>query len=197
MLFLKRHAFYNRPGKDDDMTRLKRYLYIVLCMLISIQLVSCGTILYPERRGQREGQVDVAVVLMDGIGLFFFIIPGVIAFAVDFSTGAIYLPSGRHSGRSRADLDSFPDGKTREVKVDPKKLNAKTISRILAEQTGYAVRLDDPALIVVKAEEPVNVDLELARLTAEQYGRAGRPESSMPLLISRRDRNAPSHPINP
>jgi hypothetical protein len=197
MLFLKRTEFYDAAGKEGRMIRLKRYLYVAFCALISLQLVSCGTILYPERRGQREGQVDVAVVLMDGIGLFFFIIPGVIAFAVDFSTGAIYLPSGKHSRRSRADLHSFSDEKARVVNVDPRKLNADTIARILADNTEYPVRLDDPALVVVKAKEPVDVDQELARLTAEQYGQAGHSDSSMPILISKRERNASSHSMNP
>ena len=32
------------------------------------------------------------MAVLDGIGLLFFIIPGVIAFAVDFSNGTIYLP---------------------------------------------------------------------------------------------------------
>ena len=32
------------------------------------------------------------MVLLDGLGLLLFFIPGVVAFAVDFATGAIYLP---------------------------------------------------------------------------------------------------------
>jgi hypothetical protein len=52
----------------------------------------CGTILYPERRGQPVGRLDWGVVLLDGLGLLLFFIPGVVAFAVDFATGAIYLP---------------------------------------------------------------------------------------------------------
>ena len=60
-------------------------------------LSGCGTILYPNRRGQSRGRIDVGVALLDALGLLFFIIPGVIAFAVDFSTGAIYLPHSRHA----------------------------------------------------------------------------------------------------
>ncbi len=59
-------------------------------------LTACGTILYPERKGQTQGQIDPAVLALDGIGLLFYLIPGVIAFAVDFSNGTIYLPHGRH-----------------------------------------------------------------------------------------------------
>ena len=57
-------------------------------------LVGCGTILHPERRGQRAGNLDCGVILLDGLGLLLFFVPGVIAFAVDFGTGAIYLPEG-------------------------------------------------------------------------------------------------------
>ncbi|MGQ9427575.1 hypothetical protein ACXYTJ_16770 [Gilvimarinus sp. F26214L] len=54
----------------------------------------CGYFLYPERVGQSGGRVDPAVLVLDAAGLLFGIIPGVIAFAVDLSTGAIYLPPG-------------------------------------------------------------------------------------------------------
>ena len=50
--------------------------------------------MYPERRGQRTGTLDPGIVLLDGLGLLLFFVPGVIAFAVDFATGAIYLPEG-------------------------------------------------------------------------------------------------------
>src|SRR5699024_221691 len=62
-----------------------------------LELAVCGTIIYPERRGQASCKIDPAVVIMDGIGLLFWAIPGLVAFAVDFATGAIYSPSGRFS----------------------------------------------------------------------------------------------------
>lgn len=53
----------------------------------------CGSILHPERCGQpHSNQIDWKVVALDGLGLILFFVPGVIAFAVDFYTGAIYLP---------------------------------------------------------------------------------------------------------
>jgi hypothetical protein len=58
-------------------------------------LAGCGTIMYPERRHQpRSHQIDWKVAALDGLGLLLFFIPGVIAFVVDFYTGAIYLPAG-------------------------------------------------------------------------------------------------------
>lgn len=95
------------------------------------QLVACGTILHPERKGQRGGQIDPAIALFDAIGLLFFFIPGVIAFAVDFSNGTIYLPGGRHSSLSDEELQQVaPDGK-----LDEKKLAAILRAKGLLEQT--------------------------------------------------------------
>jgi hypothetical protein len=58
-------------------------------------LSGCGTIFYPERRGQPAGMLDWKVVALDAVGLLFFFVPGVIAFAVDFNNGTIYLPPGQ------------------------------------------------------------------------------------------------------
>ena len=54
-------------------------LRIFICAVLTLQLVGCGTLMYPERRGQREGRIDAGVAILDGLGLLFGIIPGVIA----------------------------------------------------------------------------------------------------------------------
>ncbi len=59
------------------------------CALLS---TGCGTVFHPERRGQPAGSLDWKIVALDALGLVLFLIPGIIAFAVDFHTGAIYLP---------------------------------------------------------------------------------------------------------
>ena len=69
---------------------------ITIIILVSYLITSCGTIIYPERRGTKSGRIDPGVAILDGLGLLLFIIPGVIAFAVDFSTGCIYI-----GGRSK------------------------------------------------------------------------------------------------
>lgn len=56
-------------------------------------LSGCGTIFYPENRG-KTSKINVTVAALDGVGLLFFFVPGVIAYAVDFTTGAIYLSGG-------------------------------------------------------------------------------------------------------
>ena len=56
-------------------------------------LTGCGTLLHSERVGQPHSRdIDWKIVALDGLGLLFFFVPGVVAFAVDFYTGAIYLP---------------------------------------------------------------------------------------------------------
>ena len=113
--------------------KIMKTLSVLVCAVLIVQLAGCGTIMYPDRRGQKTGSLDVGVVLLDGIGLLFFLIPGVIAYAVDFSTGAIYLP-----GTSRGSLD-LKDIK--QVKFDPKHYTDATIEKIVKEETGHAVKL--------------------------------------------------------
>ena len=56
-------------------------------------LSGCGTLMYRERVHQPHSrEIDWSVAAMNGLGLLFFFVPGVVAFAVDFYTGAIYLP---------------------------------------------------------------------------------------------------------
>jgi len=124
--------------------KLVKTLYALVCAVLIIQLAGCGTIMYPERRGQRSGRIDVGVAVMDGICLLFFIIPGVIAYAVDFSNGTIYLP-----GTSRGSLD-LKDIK--QVKFDPKHYTNATIEKIIKEETGYAVKLNQDNMKISRLE---------------------------------------------
>ncbi len=149
-----------------------------LCVILAFQLVSCGTLLYPERRGQTSGRLDPAVVLMDTIGLFFFVIPGVIAFAVDIYTGCIYLPGG-HSDRGVTDrLKQMLGGNTKTaidgllvIQTDPRALDLRVIAAIVSEETGHVIRPDDPRLIVKKAAEGAEMTRALRRLNAMDEAR--------------------------
>ncbi|MGO4998635.1 hypothetical protein [Oceanisphaera sp. W20_SRM_FM3] len=102
---------------------------LLLAGLLTSQLAGCGTVFYPERKGQQSGSIDPVVAIANGVGLLFFILPGVIAFAVDFNNGAIYLPGGK-----RAELT--PD-------LTPERLNeqlyANTGQRINWQQDAIAV----------------------------------------------------------
>lgn len=101
---------------------------VALCSTgLVLQLTACGTILHPERKGQKSGQIDPAIALFDAVGLLFFLIPGVIAFAVDFSNGTIYLPGGRQSNLTDDELQQIAPGGTLDSSAVAELLRARGI----------------------------------------------------------------------
>lgn len=73
-----------------------RVIVGVVAATLLAQLTACGSIFYPDRRGQIEGcKIDPVIAGANAIGILFYVIPGLIAFAIDFATGAIYLPEGQ------------------------------------------------------------------------------------------------------
>ncbi|MBV1919270.1 MAG: hypothetical protein KUG73_01195 [Pseudomonadales bacterium] len=72
--------------------------HITLCLLFFIiNSVSCGYLLHPKRLGQTKGNIDPVILVLDAAGLLIGILPGVVAFAVDITTGTIYLSPGEPS----------------------------------------------------------------------------------------------------
>ena len=60
---------------------------------VACGLTGCGTLLHNERVGQpHTHQIDWKIAALDGLGMLLFFVPGVVAFVVDFYTGAIYVP---------------------------------------------------------------------------------------------------------
>ena len=110
----------------------------VMCAFV-VSVISCGTILYPERIGQRGGRIDPAIFILDGIGLLFFFIPGVVAFAVDFSNGTIYLPE-KENNQSRLKDKSDLEGMV-AVTVDKKELTLKRIEEIVESHSEQHIDL--------------------------------------------------------
>ncbi len=104
---------------------IKLVATICLCFTLIFNATGCGTILYPERKGQIDGQLDTGVVALNAIGLLFFLIPGVIAFAVDFSNGTIYLPN---TGRAEINPKILEQISEKEVTIDQ-------LQTILEQQT--------------------------------------------------------------
>ena len=111
----------------------------VLAVTLVTQLTACGTLFYPDRRGQIEGRVDPLIVGLNAIGILFYVIPGLIAFGVDFATGAIYLPGGLSA---QVNPDSLQEVVGADGKIDTAKLKA-----LIETQTGHSLPLDDPRLI--------------------------------------------------
>lgn len=77
------------------MKRLMKSKVVAVIVLVafSVCAVQCGYILYPERKGQSGGSIDVPVLVMDCLWLIVGIVPGVVALVVDFVTGCIYEPA--------------------------------------------------------------------------------------------------------
>jgi hypothetical protein len=119
----------------------------MLTVGVAVFLASCGTLLYPERRGQPAGRLDAGVVVLDGIGLLLFLVPGVIAFAVDFSTGAIYLPPGY------AMLNPATGAELHKIQVDPKELTPERVEALVLEQTGKTVSLQPGAYRAARLQQ--------------------------------------------
>ncbi|MCR4508647.1 polyribonucleotide nucleotidyltransferase [Pseudomonas sp. 32.2.56] len=111
----------------------------LLVATLLTQLTACGTLFFPDRRGQIEGRIDPVVAGLNAIGILFYVIPGLIAFGIDFASGAIYLPGGLTSQVDPQDLQNVVDA---DGKIDAAKLKA-----LIEMQTGHSLPLDDPRLI--------------------------------------------------
>ncbi|HBC55870.1 MAG TPA: polyribonucleotide nucleotidyltransferase [Gammaproteobacteria bacterium] len=107
----------------------RKIVSFVSMSMIVVQLIGCGTLLYPERRGQTTGQIDWAVVGMDAVGVLFFLLPGMVAFGVDFYTGAIYLPDSEQSEGSAV------------KKVVLGQISLETLNAQLSAELGQQVQL--------------------------------------------------------
>jgi hypothetical protein len=126
-------------------------------------MTSCGWIIYPERRHSTvqidpsERQIDPAVAVLDAIGLLFFIIPGVVAFAVDFGTGAIYLPGGR-----RACFESSENGKEKVIKkiiyVKSDKMIPHTLEQIVSRETDTIISFSNPKMYAYSLDHIKDLD---------------------------------------
>lgn len=116
-----------------------RFIGGVMIAALLTQITACGSIFYPERRGQIDGKIDPAIAVLDAVGLLFYVIPGLIAFGVDFATGAIYFPHGQSA---QVDPQKLKPAVNSDGSVDNSKLQA-----ILQSELGRSLPLDDPRLI--------------------------------------------------
>ena len=114
---------------------------------VAMMSAGCGTVLHPERRGQPAGDLDWKIVALNSLGLLLFFVPGVIAFAVDFNNGTIYLPPGQYGSTENG---GRPDRETPqtsrpaelvEVRVPPEKLTREQIETVVSGHTGQPVEL--------------------------------------------------------
>ncbi|MBA1273447.1 polyribonucleotide nucleotidyltransferase [Stutzerimonas azotifigens] len=110
----------------------------VVAVSLFTQLSACGTLFYPDRRGQIDGRIDPTVAVLNAVGLLFYVIPGLIAFGIDFATGAIYLPDNTYSMAP----EKLQEAIGADGKVDQARLKA-----IIESEIGRSLPLDDPRLL--------------------------------------------------
>lgn len=124
-----------------------KILSFITAGFIIIQIASCGFILYPERRGRgpQVGRIDPGVAILDAILLLPGILPGIIAFAVDFSTGAIYVSSA-------GDSVSLPDEEV--VNHASTNIDVAALERILSKKTGKPIHIDPERITVLRVNDP-------------------------------------------
>ncbi|MGQ7247053.1 hypothetical protein ACUN9Y_06910 [Halomonas sp. V046] len=132
------------------MLRPPRLLTGLVLATTLTSLAGCGTVFHPERKGQINGQIDPVIAIANGVGLLFYIIPGVIAYAVDFSNGTIYLP-----GTQTTDVESLP------LEGD---MDVAAFEQLLSEKAGQPVTLDNE-LVRVEQVESLDEALALVRMS--------------------------------
>lgn len=115
---------------------MKQGMIFALLFTYLIGASGCGVLLYPERQGQKQGRIDVGVAVLDGIGLLFFMIPGLVAFAVDFHQGTIYLPPGGSAAIDPTQLDQ-----AHKIHIDGPVTN-EAIEQAILDATGKKVDLN-------------------------------------------------------
>ncbi|MCD6499363.1 MAG: hypothetical protein J7M25_13815 [Deltaproteobacteria bacterium] len=76
------------------MQHTKRTVAGIAAAAVLFTSADCAYFLHPSQRGSSGGELDVPMVVLDALWLLVGIVPGVIALAVDFGTGAAYRGGG-------------------------------------------------------------------------------------------------------
>ena len=146
--------------------RVIRTILVILFPAMVMPMASCGTLLYPERRHSNiqvdpgGRRVDPAVAVLDAVGLIFFVIPGIIAFAVDFGTGAIYCPKGK----AQSNATTLEQQKRVVVHLIPDEIDKATLERIIGGEVGVSINFDDKRMQAFKINKNVPTDTLSAKL---------------------------------
>lgn len=135
----------------------RRLIVATLLLAVSFYSLGCGTILHPERVGQpRHGRIDPAIAVLDGVGLLLFVVPGAVAFIVDFATGAIFLPP---EGYGQLENETLDPSQCEVIQVPPEELTREKLETVLSERTGQPIQLEPGSYQVrsLNAEETQDV----------------------------------------
>ncbi len=133
------------------MSKKKKVCKGVLAGVLLFQTMSCGTLFHPDRRFQSShGPVDPGIVALNTVGLAFFLVPGVIAFAIDFATGSIFLPPWESTSFSQNDIENGDALKI--VFTDKSLMTKENIEKIIGKHSKTEFSFDDKNLKKIKID---------------------------------------------
>lgn len=124
-----------------DFTR--RQLLLSASIGLAATLTGCGTLLHEERVGQPRGgldDVDWTVAGMNAIGLVFFFVPGVIAFAIDYYNGSLFYPPEHCGPTQNAQLN--------QIKISSDQISVAQIEQTLKKELGIEASLHAQEVVV-------------------------------------------------
>lgn len=142
----------------------------VVGSVIASQLAACGTLIYPERKGQMGDKLDLGVVALDALGLLLWFVPGVVAFGVDLATGALYLPSGSVAHLSKDELQqvTLPDGQ----------LDGEALKNwLVAKEYVTAEDLDGQTYMTQAYQTPDSLKRAVHMSVTERYASLSTPQN--------------------
>lgn len=147
----------------------RRTLITGLAATSTTLLTSCGSLIYPERRSARTDEtmskeIDFLILGLDAVGLIFFLIPGLVAFAIDFGTGAIFLPEG---GKQMDNKEPTIFNDLSELDRINTPVQPEELERILTKYTGRKIDLKHPELMGLPINHIGEAPLARIRLMAQ------------------------------
>lgn len=151
----------------------KVFLKRIVVVYLMFQLFGCGIFIYPERQGQPRGDIDPVVAILDGVGLLFFVVPGLVAFIIDFHTGTIYLPQGKTTKDRLNELSEghvliLNEGRQVAVRLNPDDLTPDMIDRVIQTTTGHRFRTNDPELEVHRLDGCSHFDKQFKQIASSK-----------------------------
>lgn len=130
MMPSSRREFLGRASRTAGISALKLSLVGTIMSTCS----GCGQLL---RIGAGEPDTpDWPAVDEESPELIVFLVPGVIAFAVDFRDSMLYLPADGFGGTERETV------RLRTISVSPENLSRDSIAHRVSEESGLDVQLD-------------------------------------------------------
>lgn len=125
----------------------KKSLAVGLAGVVAFVFSGCGTLFWSERKTETPSmEIDPTVLILDCCGLFFGIVPGVVALVLDFNNNTIYFSKSEARKRSaNTELDQ-----SKMVAFHVEHMDRASIEAALSEQLGYQVSLNGVQLSAIR-----------------------------------------------